>query len=155
MRRAYWSHAVSAHAGSLALTARTRSLATSGLLDNALCGGRLRQLHGLAAPHFLEVVEVTHRRMHDVHDNVAEIDQHPFAVRFAFNAVDACAVLPDLVLDVVGERLDLARRIAARDHHALEHGGHARGVVDEDVVALDVLEGLDHHALFLAEIHQR
>src|SRR5260221_1083677 len=107
MRRAYWSHAVSAHAGSLALTARTRSLATSGLLDNALCGGGLRQLHRLAAPHFLEVVEVAHRRMHDVHDDIAEIDQHPLAVGFALHAVDARAVLAHLVLHVVGERLDL------------------------------------------------
>src|SRR4051812_6685175 len=150
MRRAYSSHALSAHAGSLALTARTRSLATSALLDDALCGGRLRQLHLLAAPHFLEVVELAHRRMHDVHHDIAQVDQHPFAVAFTFNAVDACAVLADLFLDVVGQRLHLTRGIAARDHHALEHGGHARGVVDEDVVALDVLEGLDHHALFLA-----
>ena len=83
------------------------------------------------------------------------MDFPPFAVRFAFHAVDARTVLADLVLHVVGERLDLARRVAARDHHTLEHGGHARGVVDQDVVALDVLEGLDHHALFLADIHQR
>src|SRR5882724_4713344 len=149
MRRAYSAQAVSAHAGSLALTARTRSLATSGLLDNALCGGGLRQLHALAAPYFLEVVEVAHRWMHDVHDDVAEIDQHPLAVRLPFDAVDPRAALAHLVLHVVGERLDLARRVAARDDHALEHGRHARGVVDQDVAALDVLEGFDHHALFL------
>src|SRR5438067_1013137 len=124
MRRAYSAQAVSAHAGSLALTARTRSLATNAFL----CGGGLRQLHRLATPYFLEVVEVAHRRMHDMHDDVAEIDQHPFAVRFAFDAVDPRAVLAHLVLHVVGERLDLASRVAACDDHALEHGRHARGV---------------------------
>src|SRR5205809_6522657 len=123
MRRAYSAQAVSAHAGSLALTARTRSLATSGLPAGALCRGGLRQLHRLAAPYFLEVVEVAHRGMHDVHDDVAEVDQHPLAVGFALHAVDARAVLAHLVLHVVGERLDLARRVAARDDHTLEHRG--------------------------------
>src|SRR3954471_11659761 len=101
MRRAYSVQAVSAHAGSLALTARTRSLATHGLLH----GGGLAHLHGLAAPHFLEVIEVAHGRMHDMDDDIAEIDQHPFAVRLALHAVHARAVFTHLVLDVVGERL--------------------------------------------------
>src|SRR5438552_18958198 len=99
MRRAYSAQAVSAHAGSLALTARTRSLATNAFL---FCGGGLRQLHGLAAPYFLQVVEVAHRGMHDVHDDVAEIDQHPLAVRLPFDAVDPRAALAPLVLHVVG-----------------------------------------------------
>src|SRR4051794_38328450 len=116
MRRAYSAHALSAHAGSLALTARTRSLATRAFFH----GSRLRQLHRLAAPHFLEVVELAHRGMHDVPHAVAQVDPHPLAVPFAFHAIDARAVLADFLLHVVGECLDLARRVAAGDHHALE-----------------------------------
>ena len=93
--------------------------------------------------------------MHDVHHHVAEVDQHPFAARFALDAVDAAAGLLDLLVHAVGERLDLPVRIAARDHHALEHGRHARGVEDDDVVPLHVLERVDHGALLLADVHQR
>src|SRR2546421_7655350 len=65
-----------------------------------------------------QVVELAHRRMHDVHDDVAEVDQHPFAVGLALDAVDAGAALAHLPLHVVGERLDLSRGVAARDHYA-------------------------------------
>src|SRR5439155_10104525 len=111
------AQAVSAHAGSLAAMATTCSLGTRFLL---LCGRFRRRArggslysHGLAAPDLLQIVEVAHRRMHDVHDHVAEVDQHPFTARFALDAVDACAVLARLFLDVVRERLHLARRLAA------------------------------------------
>src|ERR1700752_4692892 len=139
MRRAYSAQAASAQSGSLALTARTCSLATAfGFLE--------LEAHRLPAPDLLQIVESAHRRMHDVHYHVAEVDQHPLAARFALDAVDAHAVLPDFLLHAVRERLDLARRIAARDHHALEHRRHARGVEDHDVAPLDVLERLEHHA---------
>src|SRR6266540_2116528 len=106
MRPRYSAQAASAQPGSLALTATTRSL-----------GMRLFRFEGLgflhadrlAAPDLFEVVEAAHRGMHDVHHDVAEIDQHPFSSRLAFDAVDACAVLPHLVLHAVGERLHLAR----------------------------------------------
>src|SRR6185503_426539 len=150
MRFRYSAQASSAQAGSLALTARTWSRGTPGFL----LGRNLPETHGLAPPHLFQVVELAHRGMHDVHHHVAEVDQHPFAARLALDAVDARAVLPDLVLHAVGQRLHLARRVAARDHHALEHRGHARGVVDLDIAPLDVLEGVDHHALLLADIHQ-
>ena len=54
---------------------------------------------------------------------------------------------------LVGERLDLARRIAARDHDALEERRQALDVEDHDVAPLDVLEGVDHGALLLTDVH--
>src|SRR3954453_2756624 len=91
MRRAYSAHACSAQAGSLPATARTWSLATRAFLRCLLCAGCARggllHSHGLAAPYFFQVIEVAHRRMHDVHDHVAEVHQHPFAVAFALDAV--------------------------------------------------------------------
>src|SRR5438105_7797842 len=120
MRPAYSAHASSAQRGSLAASATTCSLATSSLFRGLVRAGTLNA-HGLPAPDFFQVVEVAHRRMHDVHDHVAEIDEHPFAVRFALDAVDARAVFAHLLLHVVGERLHLPRGLAARDDDALEH----------------------------------
>src|SRR4051795_10152169 len=74
MRRAYSTQASSAQAGSLALTARTLSLGPRPLPWPLRLGGAGR---GLSAPHFLEVIKLAYRRMHDVHLHVAEIDQHP------------------------------------------------------------------------------
>src|ERR1044071_9704218 len=136
MRRAYSAHASSAQPGSLALTARTLSLGTPRLLWFF----PIDKSNRLAAPHFLQVVELAHRGMHDVHDHVAEVDQHPLAGVLALDAVHARAELADALLHAVRERSDLPIGVPPRDHHALEHRGHARRVEDEDVAALDVLE---------------
>src|SRR3954470_6798487 len=115
MRRAYSAQAVSAHAGSRLLTARTRSLGTRFTLRRALGGwlfcrfalwrrhfdDRFLHPHGLAAPHFFEVVEVACSRMHNVHYDVAKIHEHPFAVCLALDAYDLRAQGRELVLAVV------------------------------------------------------
>src|SRR6185436_1768319 len=150
MRRAYSAQASSAQPGSLALTARTLSLGTPRLLWFL----SIDKANRLAAPDFLEVVEVAHRGMHDVHDDVAEVDQHPLARLLAFDAVYARAELADALLHAVRQRSDLPIGVAARDHHALEHRGHACGVEDQDVAALDVLERFHHGPLLGTDIHQ-
>src|SRR6185295_3588913 len=101
MRRAYSAQASSAQPGSLALTARTLSLGTRLFPCRLHLDG---EAHGLSAPDFLEVIELAHRGMHDVHHHVAEIDQHPLAALFPFHAVDARALLADALLHAVGER---------------------------------------------------
>src|SRR5688572_9530171 len=118
MRFAYSAQASSAQPGSLALSATTRSLGTRfGLL---LRRGlpRSLELHRLATPQLLQIVEVAHRGMHDVNDDVAQVDQHPFAAALALDAIDPPAERPDPLLHAVGERLHLAVGVAARDHHA-------------------------------------
>src|SRR2546430_16407431 len=104
MRLAYSAQAVSAQPGSLALTARTLSLGT--LLCRCFLllffllrfdRGRL-DLDLLPAPDLLQVVELAHRGMHDVHHHVAEIHQHPLAGLLALHAVDRRAALPDALL---------------------------------------------------------
>src|SRR4051794_31509926 len=99
MRRAYSAHAASAQSGSLALTARTCSLGTRRfllflrrLLGRLVGHWRVFRADGLAAPHLLEVVELAHRGMHDVHHHVAEVDQHPFAGALSLDAIDLGAV---------------------------------------------------------------
>src|SRR5688500_20302381 len=96
MRFAYSAHAASAQSGSLPLSATTRSLGTCfrfrlRLFLRGLGRGFGLDLHPhrLAAPDLLEVVELAHRGMHDVHHHVAEVDQYPFAARLAFHAVPA------------------------------------------------------------------
>src|SRR6185503_17373414 len=150
MRRAYSAQASSAQPGSLALTARMLSLGTPRLLWFF----SIDEANRLAAPDFLEVVEVAHRGMHDVHDHVAEVDQHPLAGLLALDAVHARAELADALLHAVCERSDLPIGVPACDHHALEHRGHARRVEDEDVAALDVLERFHHRPLLRADVHQ-
>src|SRR5262245_24726814 len=150
MRRAYSSQASSAQPGSLALTARTLNLGTVPLFWFF----SIHKTNRLAAPHLLEVIELAHRGMHDVNHDVAEVDQHPFAGLLALDAVHPRAELLDALLHAVCKRFDLPIGVAARDHYALEHGRHARGVVDDDVVPLDVLQGLHHGALLCADIHQ-
>src|SRR5205085_8583686 len=130
MRPAYCAQAVSAQAGSLWPTATTRSLGTRLSLCGALRLGL--QTHRSCAPDLLEVVELARRRMHDVHDHVAEVHQDPLAARFALDAIDAGAEDRELLLQVIGERPDLPGRIAARDDHALEHRWHGGRVVDRD-----------------------
>src|SRR5687767_3644387 len=152
MRFAYSAQACSAHAGSLALTARTLSLGTLFCRRLLFLGGRV-EAHGLAAPDLLEVVELAHRRMHDVHHHVAEVDEHPLAGLLSLYAVHPRAELADALLHAIGERLHLAVGVAARDDHALEHGGHAGGVVDDDVAPLHILECLDHGALLRPDVH--
>src|SRR5687768_15718341 len=111
MRRAYSAHSACAQSGSLALAARTCSLGTRVRLFRRLL--RLGHLHGLAAPDFLQVVEAAHRGMHDVHDDVSQVHQHPLAARLALDAIDARAERLDPLLDALGERVELAARVAA------------------------------------------
>src|SRR5205814_2851415 len=139
----YSSRALRAQAGRLLATATTWSLAMRLLLLRL----RFLQLYRLLAPELFQVVVAAHRRVHDVHDDVAEVDQHPLAVPAALDAVDARADLLHRFLHARGERVHLPVGVAARDHHALEVGGLARDVVDHDVAALDVLECGDDGAL--------
>src|SRR5687768_805655 len=119
MRLTYSAQACSAQPGSLAATATTWSLGTPvRLLPGSFPLRRFAlESHRLAAPDLLEVVEVAHRGMHDVHHHVAQVHQHPLAALFAFDAVDPAAALAHALLHALGERLDLGIRRAARDHH--------------------------------------
>src|SRR6185503_2157686 len=119
MRFAYSAHACSAHAGSLAATATTRSLGTCRLFLRRRSGGF--HLHFLPAPDFFEVVKGPYGGMHEVHHDLSEVDQHPLAAFFTLDAVDLASVLLHLVAHVVGERLHLPRRVAAGDDDPLEH----------------------------------
>src|SRR6185369_13674449 len=88
MRRAYSAYPAIIQAGSLALSATRRSFialpeAAALCCDCAGAAPRRRR-----RPELFEIVVGPHRRLHDVHNDVAGIDQHPFARRLAFDADD-------------------------------------------------------------------
>jgi hypothetical protein len=90
-----------------------------------------------------------------MNDDVAKVDQHPFADLFAFAREDAAAGFAHLVLDVAGQRLDLTVRVAAGDDDAVEERGQAAGVDDLDIAALDVFERVYDEFFQLGEFHWR
>jgi len=92
-----------------------------------------------------------HRGLHDVHDDVAEVDEHPFAALLAFHAVDVAARRLGLLAHAARERAQLPARLGAGDDDPVEERRQVRDVVDADVLRLDVLEGVDDRPLELAD----
>ena len=104
-------------------------------------------------PELFEVVVRAHGRLHHVDDDVAAIDEHPFAGFFAFDAEDRGARFLELVADVMRERLHLPIRIGAGDDEAVVETGELADVEDLDVAGLDVLEGGDGGLLQFVKSH--
>ena len=86
-------------------------------------------------------------------DDVAEIDQYPFATILAFHRQDLAPGFAHLVVDIARQRLDLAVGIAGGDDNAVEHRGQFGGVDDFDILAFDVFKGGYDDFLQLAEFH--
>ena len=108
---------------------------------------------GAGVPQLFEVVVRAHRGLHDVDDDVAAVDEHPFAGLLAFDADDRGAGLLELVAHVVGERLHLPVGVGAGDDQRVVETGELADVEDLDVAGLDVLEGGDGGLLQLVKSH--
>ena len=104
-------------------------------------------------PQLFEVVVRTNRRLHDVDDDVAAIDQHPFAGLLAFDADDRGTGFLQPVAHVVGERLRLPVGFGAGDDQGIVEAGELADVEDLDVAGLDVLEGGDGGLLQFVKSH--
>src|SRR5262245_35816396 len=102
MRPRYSARAASAQAGSLFATDATWSRATRGFSGATWCRGCL-QAHFLAAPDLFQVVVAAHARVHHVHDDVAQVDEHPFGVAAALHALRRRAKLLHLLAHAIGE----------------------------------------------------
>ncbi len=111
------------------------------------------QFDGLVAPDLFQAVVSADRRLHDVHDHVAQVDQYPFPGVLAFHADDVAAIVLDLVAHRGGQRLGLAIRGAGDDDDAVEQAGQVSGVVQDDVLALDVFEGVNDEGLQFFDVH--
>src|SRR5262245_31406489 len=147
VKRAFWLWALK---GAVAPFVRSKRRARGGLrLRAGALGARLA-----FAPQLLEVVVLPDRRLHDVDDDVAEVDQNPLAGGLALGAVHLLAERLRLLLHAARERLGLARRVGGGDDHAVEQAGKVGDVECCDVARLDVLERGDHCLLLLADVHQ-
>ncbi len=122
-------------------------------LGQALLGRGQLQAYRLVTPEFFQVVIHAQLRLHDVDDGVATVDQHPFARFQPFHRNDMAAGVLDGIADRGGQRLGLAVRAPAGDHHPVEQLGQVGGVVHLDVLRFDIFEAVDDGALQFANIH--
>ena len=107
----------------------------SGPLANALAVGPLRRAHqyadgrsssvceaddrARAAPELLKAVVRSLVGRKDVHDQVAKIEQHPAAVGRAFAVTNVVAFWFQRFFEVIGERVELQRRLRGGDHEVV------------------------------------
>ena len=88
-----------------------------------------------------------------MHYDVAAIDQYPFAGLFAFDANDVATGFLDLFAYVIGQCLDLAVGVAAGDDQAFEQRAEFAHVQGENVLGLDVFQGIDGEFFQVFSIH--
>ena len=90
-------------------------------------------------PHLLEIIEGADFGPEDVNDHVTRIDQHPVALRRAFDAGRNAGFVQ--ILDhPVGDRADMALRPAGRYDHVVADRGFIAKIDGEDVLGLHVVE---------------
>ena len=92
-------------------------------------------------PELFEVVVRAHGGLHDMNDDLAGVDQHPFTRLLALDAEDRRAGLLQLVADVVRERLHLPVGFGGGDDERVVKTGELTDVEDGNVAGLDVFEG--------------
>src|SRR6188508_3227019 len=134
-RRAYSATPASIQAGSLLPAAISRMRIAGFWLGHA--GFALRRAQ---VPELLEPVELADARQHHVHDEVLQVDEHPFALALALDAIGAVAGLAAALDQAVRDRLDVPVGVAGRDDHRVG-----------DVRELAHVEHLDVHGLHVCK----
>lgn len=86
-------------------------------------------------------------------DEVAEIDQYPFAGFQAFAGDDIDFMLAQMIDDMVSQGAGLAIGQAGGDDHAIKKARKMGGIKDFDVVGFAVFKGIDHKALQFLYVH--
>src|SRR5690606_270925 len=99
----------------------------------------------LSEPHLLDIVEGTGFRMEDVDDDVAGVDQHPIAMRQAFNADIATACRLEVVEQPIGDGADMALRSARGNDHEIAENGFADEIDRNDVLSFCLFEAFEDH----------
>src|SRR5262245_16666491 len=113
----------------------------AGLLAARLALERLGQLDARrAGPEALEVVELAHGQVEDVDDDVAVVDQHPLSVRHALDGDRALTASAQIVLDRLGDGLDLRIGASGADDEVIRDRGDVAGLEHDQIVGL-VVEG--------------
>ena len=79
-----------------------------------------------------------------MHDDVAEIDQHPARAR-AFDGGGTNADVTHFVQDAALEGLQLRLRVGAGNHEVIQAGRDARQIQDRDIGRFFVVERVVNH----------
>src|SRR5689334_5674583 len=143
-RRAYSAKPASTHPGIRCPRATTRSFKLRG----GGCASAARR-----RPQLLEVVVSADRGLHDVHDDVAGVDEDPLGRLLAFDAEDGGAGFLQLLADVARERLHLPIGVGGGDDHRVVQAGLRADIDHFDVAGLDVLERRDGGLLQRVKTH--
>src|SRR5450755_641399 len=133
----------SSHGPSLGCATPLRSRECAWLPSSA----RTFRLGRRRLPQFLQTVEFTHARQHDMNEYVLQINQHPFRITPAFDANGAKAARLRLYDDVLGDGANVAVGGARGDHHRVGDVGQSADVELFDVDRLHVFERGGHDAL--------
>src|SRR5215831_6530725 len=91
-------------------------------------------------PHLLEVIELAYLGPEDVHDDVAGIEQHPVALRSAFDAHPTVSGLFKLALDLLGDGSDVPIRAARSDHHVVADGRFPPNIDHHHVLGFGIIQ---------------
>jgi hypothetical protein len=97
----------------------------------------------IGAPHLLEIVELSDIGLEYVDDRIAGIEQHPVAMRDAFDPGRWEACCAARARHPVGDRADVNVRASRGDDHQVGDGGFARQVDDDDILGFGVFEAFD------------
>jgi hypothetical protein len=88
-----------------------------------------------------------------MYQRVLQIEQYPLTATLTFHANRFVPRFGRLLDNVIDQRLHMARRRAAGDHHIVGDGRHVANIELDDIFCLDVLECLDDQVAQLLAIH--
>ena len=89
-----------------------------------------------------------------MHHRFAEINQHPFADVQPLDTEGALTVAAQLLDDLVGGGLNVARGGAADNHHVIGEIGHLAHIEHHDVLGFGVVQRVHNQAIELLFRHR-
>src|SRR5438093_5442239 len=120
-----------------------------------LCGNRrLRATtRRRRRPQLLQIVIAAHCRLHDVHNDVAAVDEHPIARFLAFDADDSCAGGLHRFANVLRQGFYLPARFGGCNDERVVEAGELADIEQRDVAGFDGFEGGDGDFLQAVKSH--
>src|SRR5258708_19591463 len=98
-------------------------------------------------PQLLESIELAHARQHDMHDHLAQIDEHPVAVLLSLDAVRAESRLLGPFDHALRDGAHVPIGGTTRDHHEVRNVGEPAHIQHLDLQGLHIGQSIDYHGL--------
>ena len=99
---------------------------------------------GFAPPEFFELIKIAGLRFHDMHNDIAQINEHPLAGSLALDAERLGGGFRGFFGHMARQRPDMPFGSAAGYDHEIGHAGFASHINYGDIVAFAVIEGVNH-----------